>query len=198
MAEDSYRTIKDTAEATFRELGSRFLAFAYPVGYVEEALEKVEILRKQYHDASHHCYAYRIGTETIEWRANDDGEPSGSAGLPIFNAIRSAELTNILIVVVRYFGGTKLGIPGLINAYRSSSIAVIEQCQIIEQTAVTEFSIEFGYEAMNDIMKLVKSNNIEVSEMTTDNICRMKLRVRRSLADQIAETLKSYATITPL
>ena len=154
--EDTYLTISTISEGLYKEKGSKFLAFAIPVTSVSEVKTILEEKRKVYYDARHVCYAYLIGEESKESRSNDDGEPSGTAGKPILGAILSKQLTNVLIVVVRYFGGTKLGTSGLINAYREASFDALENNEIIEKTIETPIEINFDYISMNDVMKVIK------------------------------------------
>ena len=178
--EDSYKTIRDCAEGLFKDKGSRFIAYSYPVGSEDEIKEHVAVLKKKYYDATHHCYAWRLGPRGEQSRANDDGEPSGSAGKPILNQLLSHDVTDILVVVIRYFGGTLLGVPGLINAYREATIDVLENSDIITMTEEAYFEVLFPYLAMNDVMKIVKSDQPRVVEQLFDNLCRMVLAVPRS------------------
>lgn len=188
-AEDTYNTITAGAEAVFKDKGSKFLAYAWPVASEEEVKEKLEPLKKKYYDATHHCYAWRIGPKGEAFRANDDGEPSGTAGKPILGQLLSHELTNILVVVVRYFGGTKLGVPGLINAYRESAKEVIAECEIVTRTVDAHYKVTFSYLAMNDVMKIVKDMQPEVVSQKFDNLCEMELAVRESLSGQLSGKL---------
>ena len=151
---DKYMSIAAPAQGLFKDNGSRFIAFAYPVESIEEVKPLVDALKKEYHDARHHCFAYRIGHKGDVFRANDDGEPSGSAGRPILGQIDSAGLSDILIVVVRYFGGIKLGIPGLIRAYKTSTADALAAATIVEKTACQYFTVEFEYLQMNSVMNL--------------------------------------------
>ena len=169
--EDLYRTIDAPAEAQFKERSSKFFAYAYPVSSPEEAMELVEGLRKRYYDATHHCYAYRLGAE-----------PSGTAGRPILGQMLSAGVTDCLIVVVRYFGGTKLGVPGLINAYRESAAGALAAAKIVEKTVDTIFTVAFPYVCMNDVMKTVKEEQPRIVSQHFDNLCTMTLAIRRSRA----------------
>lgn len=185
MEADSYRTISGAAEVSVRERGSRFLAFAWPIADESEVKEHLEPLRKKYYDATHHCYAWRIGPEGELSRTNDDGEPSGTAGKPIMGQMLSAQVTNLLIVVVRYFGGTKLGVPGLINAYRESARAVIEAAEVVERTVDAGYRLRFVYTAMNDVMKIVKELSPQVVSQTFDNVCEMELSIRLGMEEQL-------------
>lgn len=189
---DTFRTIKAKAEGTYTEKRSKFLAFAFPVKSADEVKSHVAEIQKKYYDARHVCYAYMIGPEREVFRANDNGEPSGTAGKPILGQINSYELTDILIVVVRYFGGIKLGTSGLIVAYRQAAIEALENAEIIEKTIDETLCIEFDFEAMNTVMKAVKDMQPQIVEQTYDNLCTMTLRIRKSLMPQLREKLKEY------
>lgn len=180
IAEDTYQTISAKSEGLYKEKGSKFIALAYPVTSEDEVKEILASLRKEYHDARHHCYSYVIGFKGEHWRANDDGEPSGTAGRPIYGQIQSFNLTNVLIVVIRYFGGTKLGVSGLINAYKTSAADALEQSKIVVKTINDIYRISFGYLAMNDIMKLVKEENLNIMEQNFDTSCFVTVGVRQS------------------
>lgn len=177
---DTYRSISGTSEGLFKDNGSRFIAKAYPVESEDEVKQIVSSLKKEYHDARHHCYAYRLGYRGDVFRANDDGEPSSSAGRPILGQIDSNGLSDILIVVVRYFGGIKLGIPGLIRAYRTSSADAISNAEIITKVAVKRYRLVFGYMQMNSVMKLVKDMSLEQSGQDFGTECSMTVKVRLS------------------
>ncbi len=189
---DTFKTIKAKAEGTYTEKRSKFLAFAFPVESVDEVKSIVAEIQKKYYDARHACYAYMIGAEREVFRANDNGEPSGTAGKPILGQINSYELTNILIVVVRYFGGIKLGTSGLIVAYRQAAIEALENAEIIEKAIDETLRIEFDFEAMNTVMKVVKDLQPQIVEQTYDNLCTMTLRIRKGLMPQLREKLASY------
>ena len=188
--DDLYRTVAAPAEAACRERSSKFLAWIYPVRTEEEIREHLEALRKRFFDATHHCYAWRLGPRGEAFRANDDGEPSGTAGKPILGQLLSNELTDCLVVVVRYFGGTKLGVPGLIAAYRESAAAAIEAAQIVERTVDRIVTVDFPYVAMNDIMRVVKELQPRIGEQTFDNLCTIRLTIRESRADLLEERLR--------
>ena len=194
---DSYLTIAEPAEAIYKERSSKFLTYAYPVESEAEIKELLDALRKQYYDATHHCYAYRLGAHGEAFRANDDGEPSGTAGKPILGQLLSANLTNCLVVVVRYFGGTKLGVSGLIQAYKESTAEVIAVSKIIEKTVDCIIKINFDYISMNGVMRVIKEMNPRIDEQVFDNLCSMTLRIRESEAEQLrAKLLKvEYLTI---
>ena len=187
--DDLYRTIAAPAEALFKERSSKFFAYAFPVVSAEEALEIVERLRKKYYDATHHCYAYRLGADGSVYRANDDGEPSGTAGKPILGQLLSADVTDCLVVVVRYFGGTKLGGPGLIGAYRESTAEVLAAAEIVEKTVDAIFTVVFPYVCMNDVMKVVKEEQPRIVSQSFDNVCTMTLAIRRSRAAALEKRL---------
>lgn len=187
---DTYRSVESRSEGIFKDRGSRFLAFAYPVESEAEVREIVSSVRNGYHDARHHCYAYRIGLDGAVWRANDDGEPSGSAGRPILGQIDSAGLSDVLVVVVRYFGGIKLGIPGLIRAYRTSTADALQQASVVEKVAGSWYRIGFGYAQMQAVMKVVKDLDLPQRSQDFGNECSMELRVRLSLVPDYLERIE--------
>lgn len=180
MEKDTYLTLEAPATAALRERSSKFLSFAWPVQDEEQIRGHLEALRKEYYDATHHCYAWRLGPQGGRFRANDDGEPSGTAGRPILGQMLSREVTDCLVVVVRYFGGTKLGVPGLIAAYKESAGAVLAAAQIVERTVDRRVEIEFSYLAMNDVMRVVKEEQPRIEAQEFDNLCRMRVAVRES------------------
>ena len=177
---DTYRSISAPSEGLFKDNGSRFIALAYPVETESEVKAIVESLRKEYHDARHHCFAYRLGLDGSKFRSSDDGEPSGSAGRPILGQIDSAGLSDVLVVVVRYFGGIKLGIPGLIRAYKTSTADALQQAAKVEKVAGRSYTLSFGYMAMNDVMKVVKDLSLPQSDQRYDSQCSIRVRVRLS------------------
>ncbi|MCE5347975.1 MAG: YigZ family protein [Bacteroidales bacterium] len=185
MESDSYISIKSFAQGIYKEKGSRFLSFAFPVSNQDEVKPIIDKIRKEHHEARHHCFAYMIGHERALWRTNDDGEPSGTAGRPILGQINSYGLTNILIVVSRYFGGTLLGVSGLINAYRTAAASAIDNSEIIECTLREYYEITYPYIAMNDVMKILKEENIGQSDQTFDLDCRIILNFRASSREKI-------------
>jgi uncharacterized YigZ family protein len=186
---DTYRTIASSSSGHYRDRGSRFIAFAYPVED-EESIKKILLgLRKEYHDASHHCYAWVLGADKSSYRLNDDGEPSGSAGRTIYGQLVSSDLTNILIVVVRYFGGTKLGLPGLIKAYRTAAREALDQSIMVTKTVKNLIEINFDYQAMNDVMKIIKEEDIEQIETAFDLRCQIIFTVRKLHANRVCERL---------
>ena len=182
---DSYKTIKSASEGLFKDKGSKFLAYAYPFKNESELKNIIEPLRKEHFKAVHFCYAYRIGLDKNDFRVNDDGEPSGSAGRPILNVLLSKEITNILVVVVRYWGGTLLGVPGLINAYKSATEEAIANAEIIEKTVNDIYQITFGYVQMNDIMKVVKDFDLKIRNQQFDNQCVIEVEFRQSISPQV-------------
>ena len=198
MAEfkDSYLTIAEPAEAIYKERSSKFLTYAYPVESEEEIKELLDALRKEHYDATHHCYAYRLGPQGETFRANDDGEPSGTAGKPILGQLLSADLTNCLVVVVRYFGGTKLGVSGLIQAYKESTAEVIAVSNIIEKTVDRVIKVDFSYISMNGVMRIIKEMNPRIDEQIFDNLCTMRLRIRESEADILIAKLEKVEGVT--
>ncbi|MEN8155970.1 MAG: YigZ family protein [Bacteroidota bacterium] len=174
---DLYRTIKNRAEGQFKDRGSRFIAFAYPLQDEDEIRQQMAVLKKEYHDARHHCFAWRLGAEMERYRVNDDGEPSGSAGKPIFGQLQSRELTDILVVVIRYFGGTLLGVGGLINAYRTAAAAALDHAVIVEKRVEERLDIKFGYTAMNAVMKVIKGFDLGFENQQFDLECSLTVRV---------------------
>lgn len=190
LADDLYRTVAAPAEAACRERSSKFLSWIFPVRSEEEIREHLDALRKRFFDATHHCYAWRLGPRGEAFRANDDGEPSGTAGKPILGQLLSNDLTDCLVVVVRYFGGTKLGVPGLIAAYREATADVIAQAQIVERTVDRPVTVDFPYVAMNDIMRVVKELQPRIEAQEFDNLCTMRLSIRESRADLLEERLR--------
>ena len=186
MKEDTYNTIdKPSKEILFKEKGSKFFGYAFPVLSEEEVKVNLEELKKKHHSARHFCYAYQIGIEKPQYRANDDGEPNNSAGLPIYGQIQSFDVTNILIVSVRYFGGTKLGVGGLISAYKNSAQLAIEACEIIKKTINIKFKLIFDYELMNNVMRIIKEKKIQIIDQNLDLKCNYLISIRKKEADLI-------------
>lgn len=186
---DTYLTLKDESEGLYKEKGSKFLAFAYPVRNESEIKEKLDQLRKKYHDARHHCYAYLLGKNQSIFRANDDGEPNHSAGDPILGQIRSHQLSNVMIVVVRYFGGTKLGVGGLIHAYKTAAADAIANNEIITAVLNERVKLDFEYLSMNEVMKLIKDYELQIVEQQFDNQCQLIVEVRQKLLDEITHKI---------
>lgn len=188
---DTYKTITAESTGEFKDRGSKFIAYAFPAYSEEDWQEHLEQVKKLHNKARHHCYAYRIGMDKNNFRANDDGEPSGTAGRPILGQIDSFGLTNVFIVVVRYFGGTKLGTSGLINAYKLSTIDALEQANIIEKTLEDIFQFTFDYSLMSDVMNAIKKNDVEIVEQDFGEIGRIKIAIRQSEVEQMLNILKS-------
>ena len=187
---DSYKSIASEARGLFKDNGSRFIAHAYPVETEDEIKEIVAALKKEYYDARHHVYAYRLGHLGEKFRANDDGEPSGSSGRPVLGQIDSNGLSDILVVVVRYFGGIKLGIPGLIRAYKTSTADALANAQIVEKIASRMFRISFGHTNMNDVMKVMKDMGLEQKNQKFDMECSIDTSVRLSQVDTFLERMQ--------
>ena len=191
-SQDTYLSIATPSEGLFKDQGSRFLAFAYPVETEAEVKEILSRIRKEYHDARHHCSAFRLGLDGAQWRASDDGEPAGSAGRPILGQIDSAGLSDVLIVVVRYFGGIKLGIPGLIRAYRTSTADALSKAEVVEKVAGKNYRLTFDYLAMNDVMKVLKDLNIPQSNQDFGTSCSVDVRVRLSQEKDFLDRLEKF------
>jgi len=189
MESDTYLTIKAFSQGLYKEKGSRFIALAYPVTTQEEIKIILDNIRKVHHSARHHCFAWMLGQDRQTFRANDDGEPFGSAGKPILGQINLFELTNILIVVVRYFGGKLLGVSGLINAYRSAAESAINESEIIEQYIQDYFELIFPYSSINDVMKVIKDEVISQSKQKFEIECRLTINFRSSARDRILNNL---------
>jgi uncharacterized YigZ family protein len=190
LFEDTYFTIQQPAEGLFKNKGSKFYSFAFPVTTEEEIKHYLSVLKKEHHSANHHCYAFRLGADKLASRSNDDGEPSNTAGKPILGQIQSRDLTNILIVVVRYFGGTLLGVSGLINAYRQATAEVINNSVIIEKTVKDVYELKFDYLQMNDVMKIIKDENLAIHSQNFELSPALTFSVRKSNSGKIYELLK--------
>ncbi len=190
LFEDTYKTIKGPVEGLFKDRGSKFLAYAYPIEHENEVKPLVDNLKKEHFKAVHHCYAYRLGLDRNNFRVNDDGEPSGTAGRPILNTLLSQDITNILVVVVRYFGGTLLGVPGLINAYKSATVEALAVAEIYEKTVNDVYNVSFEFVQMNDVMKVVKEFSLKIRNQTYDNQCSMELEFRKTLTNQVIGKLE--------
>lgn len=182
---DTYKTIRDQSEGLYKDKGSKFIALAFPVKDEGEISGHLDEVKKTYHDARHHCYAWALGFNAERYKINDDGEPSGTAGKPIFGQIRSFELCNILIVVVRYFGGTKLGVRGLINAYKGAALDAISNNSIITKTIRNHYRLYFPYPAMNDVMQTLKEYDLPQSAHQFDLDCKLDFSVRQKFSDEI-------------
>lgn len=192
---DTYKTILEQTSATFTEKRSKFIGFVVPVKTVDEIKSIIEEFRKKYYDARHVCWAYMLGADRTDFRANDDGEPSGTAGKPILGQINSNELTNILVIVVRYFGGIKLGTGGLIVAYREAAALAIAEGEIVELTVDLQTSISFEYPFMNDVMRIVKDLNVSILSQSFDMDCQMTLEIRKSDYDELINRLEKVESL---
>jgi uncharacterized YigZ family protein len=183
---DTYKTIDVPAEGEFfKDRGSKFYGYTFPIKHEDDVKPHIEALKKRHHNARHWCYAYQLGTDTIKYRANDDGEPSNSAGPPIYGQIQSYEVTNILIVVVRYFGGTKLGVGGLINANRTGAQLALDASNIIEKTINIDYVISFDYKNMNKVMRVIKEKNLTITNQVLELDCKIFISVRKKDAAQV-------------
>lgn len=192
---DTFRTIKNISKSIYTEKRSKFLAFAIPVESVEEVKAIVSEYQKDYYDARHVCYAYMLGAERLDFRANDNGEPSGTAGKPILGQINSNELTNILVIVVRYFGGIKLGTSGLIVAYRQAAADAIAEAEVVEKTVDEDISFIFEYPFLNDVMRIVKEENPQIMSQGYDSDCTMTLRIRKGMIPKLKSRLEKVETL---
>ena len=196
MSTDTYKTISSISEGLYKEKGSKFLAFAHPVNTVDEVKPILDAYHKTYYDARHICYAYSIGAEGEDYRVNDDGEPSGTAGKPIFGQIQSFGLTNVLVVVVRYFGGILLGTGGLVVAYRGAAAEALTAAEIIERTVDTDFQFRFEFPFMNDVMRIVKTMEAHIVTQSYEMDCFMQLRIRKNEAARLEMALSKIETLT--
>ncbi|TWO30891.1 YigZ family protein [Seonamhaeicola sediminis] len=193
---DTYKTITVATEnILFKDKNSKFFGYAFPVLNENEAKEHIEKLKKEHHSARHWCYAYKIGIETIIFRANDDGEPSNSAGMPIYNQLLSFDVTNALIVVVRYFGGIKLGVSGLINAYKTTAQLTLEASNIVKKTINIDYNIFFGYKSMNTVMRIIKEKNLNITNQKMELDCKITISVRKKEAESVYDTFKKLYEI---
>ena len=197
IEKDTYKTIEaNIGNILYKDKNSKFYGYAYPIKNEEEAKEHLEALKKQHHSARHLCYAYQLGTESIIYRVSDDGEPNNSAGTPIYGQIKSFDVTNILIVIVRYFGGVKLGVGGLINAYRTTALLTLEASDIIEKTINIDYEISFDYVNLNKVMRVIKENNLVVINQKMDLNCKILIAIRKKEAPSIFEKFNNLSGIT--
>lgn len=196
-ASDIFKTItQPSPEVLYKEKGSKFIGYAFPVSDEEEIKEHLERLRKEHHSARHWCYAWQLGKNYEHYRVNDDGEPTNSAGMPIYGQIQSFEVTQILVVVVRYFGGTKLGVGGLIQAYKIAAQMALEASKIVEKTINEEFILEFEYPEMNTVMRIIKDENLKIIDQKMELSCQILISVRKKEADRIFEIFKNTYKIS--
>lgn len=192
MFEDVYLSIDSRSEGQYKAKGSKFIAIAFPVKTEAEVKAKLQEVRKSYHDARHHCYAYRLGFDKSAYRFNDDGEPSGTAGRPIFGQIQSKDLTNILIIVVRYFGGTKLGVSGLITAYKTAAHEALEESNIRSHTVNDVYEVSFEYPLMNEVMRIVKDEQLIVTNQDFQISCKLSFKVRKKESNRLYDKFKKF------
>lgn len=193
---DTYKTIAAASEEVlYKEKNSKFFGYAFPVTTEEEIKEILERLRKEHFSARHWCYAYQIGTEKIQYRANDDGEPNNSAGMPIYGQIQSFEVTNVLVVVVRYFGGVKLGVGGLISAYKIAAQMALENSEIVERTINKHFIISFGYANMNKVMRIIKEKNLQIVSQKMEMDCEIEIATRKKNVQNLLDTFENLYEI---
>lgn len=190
LFEDSYKVVTTSGAGLYKEKGSKFIAEAFPVHSEADVKARVAEIKKKYFDAKHHCYAFMIGPDKSCFRSSDDGEPSGTAGKPILNQILSKDVTNVCVVVTRYFGGQLLGVPGLINAYKTASREALDNCIIVEKTIDEIYSLEFDYPLLNDVMRILKEENLEQQNPKFEMRCYLEISVRQSESDRIVEKIK--------
>ena len=195
LFDDTYLTIEAKSEGMFRDRGSKFLGYAYPVVSDQDIKSIVTDLKKEHPKANHHCWAMRWSTDRSVFKLNDDGEPSGTAGRPILNTLLSKNITNIAVVVVRYFGGTLLGVPGLINAYKSATESALTEAKIIEKTVNDVYTIVFDYLQMNEVMRIVKDDNLQLLEQVFDNSCSIKVSVRKMQVNHVTAKLQKLTSV---
>ncbi|MCA1965785.1 MAG: YigZ family protein [Flavobacterium sp.] len=193
---DTYKTIATASEEVlYKEKNSKFFGYAFPVTTEDEIKEILERLRKEHFSARHWCYAYQIGTEKIQYRANDDGEPNNSAGMPIYGQIQSFDVTNVVIVVVRYFGGVKLGVGGLISAYKTAAQMALENSEIVERTIDKHFTISFGYAHMNKVMRIIKEKNLQIVSQKMEMDCEIEISIRKKNVQNLLDTFENLYEI---
>ena len=191
MIKDLYNTIEKKSKGYFKDKGSKFYSYAFPLQNEDEVKEIIGHLKKEHHSARHHCYAWRLGTENIRFRANDDGEPSSTAGKPILGQLQSFELTNTLIVVVRYFGGTLLGVSGLINAYRNAASDALNNTEILEKVIEKKYKVSFTYNELNEVMQIIKQKNYNIQSTDFQESCSLIFSVRKSEAENAENTFNN-------
>ncbi len=195
MSQEFYNTITQPVVAEFKDRGSQFLAYAYPLTSIDEFKLKLKALKEEHHKAVHHCFAYRLGVDGNTFRVSDDGEPSGSAGRPILGQIDSKELTNVLIIVVRYFGGTLLGVPGLINAYKTAAALALQTTPIVQKQIEVNYFLHFDYTRMNDVMMVVKQYNCTVIKQEMNLFCDVEIGIPKNRLDEVLYKFKDLHTV---
>lgn len=192
---DTYKTIATPAEGIFRDRGSKFIGYAFPIESEGEIKNIISQIKAEHPKARHVCWALRLSPDRSVFKINDDGEPSGTAGRPILNTLLSQDLTQVFVAVVRYFGGTLLGVPGLINAYKTATIEALSAAQIIEKTINDQYQIQFDYLQMNEVMKLMKDEKVELVEQKMDNQCEMVIEIRKTQVDKIIHQLEKIPNL---
>ena len=195
LFDDQYKTIKNLSEGIYKDKGSKFLAFAYPFQKEEEFKEIIAKLKIEHPKANHHCYAYRLTPDRSVYRVNDDGEPSGTAGRPILNTLLSKNLTNVLVIVVRYFGGTLLGVSGLINAYKQATEEALNNAKVIHKTVQDVYQVKFEYPLMNDVMKLIKDEALDNFNQEFDLSCKIEIAINKTEVTRIIGKLEMLVPI---
>lgn len=195
LFEDQYKTVDKISEGTFRDKGSKFIAYSYPFTDENKLKDILSEIKSIHPKARHHCYAYRLGMDRSVFRINDDNEPAGSAGRPILNTLLSNDLTNILVIVVRYFGGTLLGIPGLINAYKTATQESINNAEIIEKYQKDIYAIDFEYLQMNNVMRIIKDEDLTILSQNFNNNCRMEVAIRSSLVNRVTTNFSALSEL---
>jgi uncharacterized YigZ family protein len=195
LFDDTYKTIEDPAEGIFRDKGSKFIAYAYPITQEEDIKPIIASLRSAHPKARHFCWAFRLTSDRNIFRLNDDGEPSGTAGRPILNSLLSADLTNLVVIVVRYFGGTLLGVPGLINAYKTATVEALASAKVMEKTVNDRYQITFDYLAMNEVMKVLKEEHLAVVSPTYDTRCSINVEIRKAKINAVLGRLEAIDTL---
>lgn len=193
--QDFFYSIQQSATAEFKDRGSRFIAYAFPIETVDEFKTHLQILKKEHSKAVHHCFAYRLGFDKNNFRTSDDGEPSGSAGKPILNQIDSKQLTNILVIVVRYFGGTLLGVPGLINAYKTATILALQTTPIIQKAVEINYELHYSYTAMNDVMTIMKQCNCTIQQQDSQLFCTLKIGIPQNRLQEVLFKIKELINV---
>jgi len=193
--QDFYLTIGQTSTEEFKERGSRFIAYAYPIESTDDFKKYLQLLKKEHAKAEHHCFAYRLGLDGNNFRVSDDGEPSGSAGRPILNQIDSKQFTNVLVIVVRYFGGTLLGVPGLINAYKTAAALALQTIPSIQKPIEIKYQLQFDYTKMNEVMMIVKQSNCTVINQETQLFCLLKIGIPKARLEEVLYKFKELVTV---
>ncbi len=195
LFDDTYQTIAQATNSKFTDRGSKFLGYAFPINTETDVKEKLLLVKKEHPSATHHCYAYRLGLDKTAFRVNDDGEPTGSAGRPILNQLLSKNITNVLVIVVRYYGGTMLGIPGLINAYKTATQEALEQATISTNTVNDTYKLTFDYIHMNDVMRVLKEENLTPQQQQFDTHCAIVIAIRQSAVNRSMAKLTAITSI---